>query len=130
MTGPRGGRGRGRGISRARTKSATPAAPRAWLHLCKDGTISVRREGEPSFNGVAFPVLECANEQEAKDVQILTCKLMREPHGGMKPGEPWFKLGSGPFPLGFSGEYEDVAVVEQYLAECLARVRARPRRTP
>lgn len=99
--------------------------PRAWLHLCKDGTISIRRAGEPVFNGKALPVLECANEQEAKDVQVLTCKLQKVPHPDMAPGQPWFTIGSGPFAQGFSGEYEDIARVEEYLREMLLRVRAR-----
>ena len=97
---------------------------KAWLHLCKDGTISVRLQGEKVFNGIALPVLECKNEKEARAVQVLTCKLMKQPHGKMSEGEPWYKIGSGPFPLGFTGEYEDIIKVEEYLAECLERVRA------
>lgn len=103
---------------------------KAYLHLCKDGTISVRLAGKPVFNGIAFPVLECASEQEAMDVQVLTCKLQHNPHPDMAAGTPWYKLASGPFPLGFSGEYEDVVKVESYLRECLVRVRARSQPKP
>lgn len=95
---------------------------------CKDGTISYHERGVPPFNGVALPVLSVRNEQEAKDLQVLTCRLQKVPHPDMKPGDPWFTIGSGPFSMGFSGEVEDLVDVSDYLTEMLERIRARPSR--
>lgn len=112
----------------AKTKARTKREGKTdvhYLHLCKDGTVSIRKHGEQVFNGIALPVLECASLEEARSVQVATCKLQRTAHPDMKEGDPWYKLASGPFPFGFSGEYEDIETVERYLEWVLASVRLR-----
>lgn len=97
------------------------------VYCCRDGTISYSARGTPSFNGVALPVLSVRSVQEAKDLQVLTCRLQKEAHPFMAPGEGWFTLGSGPFPMGvFSGKVEDLPLVSEHLAKMLKVIRARP----
>lgn len=61
------------------------------VHVCKDGTISYRRAGEPVFNGRALPVFSVNTEDEAMGIQVRFGRLQRVDHPLM-PGKPWYVL--------------------------------------
>lgn len=71
------------------------------LHVCKDGTVTIRQEHEPVFNGVALPFYSTDEERLAKRLQILLCRREITTHPLM-PDEPWFTA------IGFGGELEDI----------------------
>jgi hypothetical protein len=60
------------------------------VDICKDGTISYRRLGEPSFNGVALPVFSVNHEDQARQLQLRFGRLQYEEHPKM-PGRPWYR---------------------------------------
>lgn len=78
------------------------------IDCCKDGTITYRRKGSPSFNGAALPVFSVDTEDEARYLQVLICKAQYNEHP-LKPGETWYRLSD------FSGEVEDLAEVTALL---------------
>ena len=80
--------------------------PKYWgrpviIHCCKDGTITYRRVGQPTFNGAALPVYSVKTEEEAKALQIILCRFQYQEHPLM-PGQNWYVLNE------FSGEVEDL----------------------
>lgn len=72
------------------------------LHVCKDGTITFRRAGQPVFNGVALPFFSVNSEDEARDMQVMMCALQHGPHPDLPEGEPWYRRWQ------FSGELDDI----------------------
>lgn len=60
------------------------------VDICKDGTISYRRLGESSFNGVALPVFSVNHEDQARQLQLRFGRLQYEEHPKM-PGRPWYR---------------------------------------
>ena len=61
------------------------------LHICRDGTISYRRDGEPVLNGVALPVFSVDTEEQAKSIQVRFGRQQYTEHPD-QPGRPWYKL--------------------------------------
>lgn len=60
------------------------------IHLCKDGTITYRRQGQPVFNGVALPVYSVDTEAQAKAVQVRFGRRQYGEHD-LLPGQPWYR---------------------------------------
>jgi hypothetical protein len=59
------------------------------IHICKDGTFSIRKPGEPIFNGVAIAVFSTRTVKEAEELEIVSCFLCHAkrpefPKGWMK----------------------------------------------
>ena len=99
---------------------------RVRIDCCKDGTISYRLKCETPLNGVALEVFSVNTISEAIQLQTATCRLMYEDHPNMKAKERgWFKLASGPFVDGFTGEIDDLPRVSEYFAEVYERIRRR-----
>ena len=71
------------------------------LHVCKDGTITYRKVGQPVFNGLALPFFSVDNEQHAEALQILLCALQYVRHPD-QPEREWYKHWQ------FGGELEDI----------------------
>lgn len=82
------------------------------IHVCKDGTISYRRHGEPVFNGVALPVFSVDTVEQAQAVQVRFGRMQYEPHPQM-PGRPWYRW------TGFSGDVDDLDKVSDAIREYL-----------
>lgn len=96
------------------------------IFCCKDGTISFAPRGKRSFNGAALPVYSVDTKKEAISLQVLTCRRQYGPHPDYPKKLPdWYRLGSGPFPMGFSGELEDLPKVSEHLAASHALIQAR-----
>lgn len=60
------------------------------IHICKDGTISYRRHGEPVLNGVAIPVFSVNTVEEAKEIQVRFGRRQYTPHPGN--GMDWYRI--------------------------------------
>lgn len=76
------------------------------IHICKDGTISFRRKGEPIFNGRALPVFSVDTEEQAREIQILFGRNQYIQHPEI-PGQAWFKW------TDFSGNADDLDAVTE-----------------
>lgn len=61
------------------------------IHLCRDGTISYRRDREPILNGVALPVFSVDTEEQAKAIQVRFGRRQYTEHPD-QPGRSWYKL--------------------------------------
>lgn len=61
-----------------------------YIHICKDGTISYRRAGEPVFNGRALPVFSVDSEDQAHQIQVRFGRKQYIDHPEL-PGKPWYK---------------------------------------
>lgn len=71
------------------------------IHCCKDGTITYRRLGQPTFNGAALPVYSVDTEEEAKLIQVSLCRRQYQEHPLM-PGQSWYVLNE------FGGEVDEL----------------------
>lgn len=60
------------------------------IHVCKDGTITYRRQGQPTFNNVALPVYSVATEAQAQAVQVRFGRRQYGEHDRL-PGQPWYR---------------------------------------
>lgn len=69
------------------------------LHVCKDGTITFRRRGQPVFNGRALAFFSVETEEEAQTLQVLMCSAQYGEHPDL-PGETWYRRWQ------FSGELD------------------------
>lgn len=87
------------------------------IFCCRDGTLTWKDRGKPSFNRRALPVFSVDTHAEAEFLAVGTCALQKRPHPHPDHPGPWFVLASGPFSFGFSGEFEDLQKVTTHLAE-------------
>ena len=70
------------------------------LDVCRDGTITFRKIGEPIFNGKALPFFSVDTVERARELQILLCKAQYEEHPKL-PGQVWYRYHQ------FGGELDD-----------------------
>lgn len=61
------------------------------IHVCRDGTISYRTDGQPILNGRALPVFSVDTEEQAQALQVRFCRQQYESHPE-QPDRPWYKL--------------------------------------
>jgi hypothetical protein len=61
------------------------------IHICHDRTFTIRKKGEPVFNGVALPVFSTDTLEQAKSLQMLHCKRNLVEHPDL-PGQPWMRF--------------------------------------
>ncbi len=78
-----------------KAKSKTPFDRPIMIHVCKDGTVTYRKRGEPVFNGVALPVFSVETVEEAKQLQVRFCRLMYGRHPDPRGPENWYRLNQG-----------------------------------
>lgn len=64
---------------------------RVMLHVCKDGTVTWRRAGQPVFNGRAIYFYSVRTEAEAERMALLLCREQYVEHP-LLPGRPWYKV--------------------------------------
>lgn len=76
--------------------------------ICKDGTISSRKRGEPSFNGRALPVFSVDTEEQVREIQGLFGIKQYVEHP-LLPGRPWYRW------TNFSGNVEDLDEVSEMI---------------
>ena len=81
-----------RPLGEYRGRQGYPAFDRAWrIDVCRDGTFTIRRRGEPSFNGAALPVFSTRTKKEAESLQIVLCFHVHGDHPKLRAGD-WYKL--------------------------------------
>ena len=85
------------------------------MHICKDGTITYRKRGEPVFNGRALPFFSVDTEEEAQDLQVMLCSLQYDTHPDLPPTEPWYRYWQ------FSGELDGIPEVTAKFRELYTR---------
>ena len=76
------------------------------IHVCKDGTITIRQNHEPIFNGVALPFYSTDKIRLAKQLRTLLCKREIVPHPRIE-NEAWYTIRD------FGGELEDIAPLQE-----------------
>lgn len=80
------------------------------LDLCKDGTVTYRSQGEPSFNGMALPVFSVDTAEQAEAIQVRFCRRQYASHPRLL-GKPWYRW------TDFSGELDDMQAVTEAMHE-------------
>lgn len=88
------------------------------LHVCKDGTITFRRHGQPVFNGMALPFFSVESEEEAQTLQVLMCSAQYGEHPDL-PGQTWYRRSQ------FSGEIDGIPEVCEDFAKAYASILTR-----
>jgi len=88
------------------------------LHVCKDGTITYRRVGQPVFNDRALPFFSVNTEEEARNMQVLMCAAQHGPHPDLLTDETWYRHWQ------FSGEVEDIDTLSDTFREAYERIQS------
>jgi hypothetical protein len=89
------------------------------IHICKDGTFTWRRRGQPVFNGRALAVFSVDTEEQAREAQVLFCRRQYAPHPQL-PSQPWYTW------TDFTGELDALEDVTAKLRAWWQRREGRP----
>lgn len=90
-----------------------------FIHCCQDGTITIREEGEPVFNGKALPVYRTQDRETAENLRVVACSVRLEEHP-LLPGKTWY--GVKPFE---PPEWEEPGEAEMEYLDAVGRRFAR-----
>lgn len=88
---------------------------RQWhVRICKDGTLTIAKRKEASFNDAALPLVGCDTKYEAEVVIAHYGTMQHKQHPEM-PGEPWMKVWD------FGGELDDLYELRDRIVRFYAR---------